>query len=121
MRVEGSLNFSGATKAAREGALEGLMIGGELVLGDSNEQVPHEDGDLERTGAVSGEMTSKGPKVAISYRDVAYRGQAVQQHEDMTLKHDSGRNAKFLERALAANRDRVREAVAGALRKRFGG
>ena len=121
MKVVGSINFDGASKAAREASLEGLLVGGELVLGDSNEQVPHEEGDLERTGAVSGEMDAKGPKVAISYRDVAYRGQAVQQHEDMTLKHDSGRNAKFLERALAANRDRVREAVAGALRKRFGG
>ena len=120
MKVVGSLDFGKASRAAQEAAYEGLMIGGELVLGDSNEQVPHEDGDLERTGAVSGEKGAK-PKVAISYRDVAYRGQAVQQHEDMTLKHDDGRNAKFLERALAANRDRVREALAGALRKRFGG
>ena len=119
MRIEGNLNIPGATKAARDASYEGLLIGGELVLGDSNEQVPHEDGDLERTGAVSGDPAAV--KVAISYRDVAYRGQAVQQHEDMTLKHDDGRNAKFLERAIAANRDRVREAVAGSLRKRFGG
>jgi hypothetical protein len=78
--------------------------------------VPHEDGDLERTGAV----TVEGRKAAISYRDVAYKGQATDQHENMTYKHDEGRNAKFLERAMAANRDAALEAVAGRLRKAFG-
>lgn len=119
MKISGHLNIAFATKAAREAGYEGLLLGGELVLGDSNEQIPHEDGDLERTGAVSGDQEAL--QVAVSYRDVAFRGQAVKMHEDMTLKHDSGRNAKYLERALAANRDRVREAVAGSLRKRFGG
>lgn len=116
--MSGELNIKAATAATREAAYQGLLIGGELVLGDSNSQVPHEDGDLERTGAVSGDPAAL--KVAISYRDVAYKGQAVDQHENMTLKHDEGRNAKFLEKALAANRDKVREAVAGQLRKRFG-
>jgi hypothetical protein len=60
-------------------------------------------------------------KVAVSYRDVAYAGQAVHQHEDMSIKHDSGRNAKYLERALASTRDKVLEAVQGQLRKAFGG
>lgn len=119
--MSGSLDFGKGIDAAREGTFEGLMIGGEIVLGVSNEQVPHEDGDLERTGAVSGDAAGAKPRVAISYRDVAYKGQAVDQHENMALKHDAGRNAKFLERALAASRDKVREAVAGALRKRFGG
>ena len=119
--MSGTLQIGAATKAAREATLAGLLIGGEIVLGTSNEQVPHEEGDLMRTGAVSADDGGSRPKVAISYRDVAYRGQAVQQHEDMSLKHDSGRNAKFLERALASNRDTVREAVAGQLRKRFGG
>lgn len=117
--MSGALNIKGANDAARDAAYKGLLLGGELVLGDSNEQIPHEDGDLERTGAVSGDPAAV--KVAISYRDVAYKGQAVDQHENMTIKHDDGRNAKFLEKALNANRDRVREAVAGQLRKRFGG
>lgn len=117
--MSGFLDIKGASNAAREAAYKGLLIGGELVLGDSNAQVPHEDGDLERTGAVSGDP--EAVKVAVSYRDVAYKGQAVDQHENMAYKHDAGRNAKFLEKALVANRDRVREAVAGQLRKRFGG
>lgn len=109
--------MKGATEEAKRASMVGLLIGGELVLGASNQQVPHEDGDLERTGAVSGETG----RVAISYRDVAYPGQAVDQHEDMTLKHDEGRNAKYLERALQSERDKVLEAVAGQLRKAFGG
>lgn len=119
MRLEGSLNLSGATDIVKRAAFEGLLIGGEEVLGVSNTQVPHEDGDLERTGAVSGDVASM--RVAISYRDVAYKGQAVQQHEDLTLKHDEGRNAKYLERALNSLHGKVLEAVAGRIRRATGG
>ena len=107
----------GKVNEAKDGAiLKGLGIGGLIILEASNGQIPHEDGDLERTGAVSVE----GRKAAISYRDVAYKGQATDQHENMALKHDPGRNAKFLERAMNANRDVALDAVAGQLRKVFG-
>lgn len=115
----GALRLGEATITAKGAAFKGLLIGGELTLQVSNDQVPHEDGDLERTGAVSGDPGSV--KVAISYRDVAYKGQAVDQHENMTLNHDPGRNAKYLERAMNSTRDQVLEAVAGQLRKAFGG
>lgn len=114
--------LSGLEKASQrvlEGAMDGLLVGGEMVLGVSNDQVPHEDGDLERTGAVTSDAEAR--KVAISYRDVAYEGQAEQQHEDMTLNHDEGRNAKFLENALNTQGGVVLEAVAGGIRRKIGG
>lgn len=116
MEWKNGLDFRKANQAVKDGAAKGLAIGGRIILDASNEQVPHEDGDLERTGGVSVE----GWKAAISYRDVAYKGQATDQHENMTLKHDPGRNAKFLERAMNANRDTALEAVGGQLRRVFG-
>lgn len=119
MKYEDRLNIKAAGEKVRNAAFLGLLMGGEVTLGVSNDQVPHEDGDLERTGGVTGDPAAL--KVAVSYRDVAYRGQAVQQHEDMSLHHDDGRNAKFLERAMAATRDKVLAAVAGQVRKVTGG
>lgn len=116
MQWKDNLDLKKANDAKNAAIVKGLGLGGHIILEDSNEQVPLEDGDLRRTGAVSVE----GRKAAISYRDVAYKGQATDQHENMSLKHDPGRNAKFLERAMNRNRDVALEAVAGQLRKVFG-
>lgn len=102
-----------AAKAGVEGALSGLLIGGEHVLGVSNSQVPFEEGDLSASGSVSDDGEGK---VAISY-DEDY---AVVQHEDMSLQHDAGRNAKFLENAINSERDRVMEFVHESVRRRVG-
>ena len=72
---------------------QGLWAAGEHILGVSNEQVPHEEGDLMVSGAVSQDDAGM---TAVSY-DTPY---AVVQHEDLTMKHDSGRNAKYLENAI---------------------
>lgn len=119
MKIEQRLNLKEVTARKDRAKMVGLLMGGETVLKTSNQRVPHEDGDLERTGAVTGDVEQS--KVAISYRDVAYRGQAVDQHENMQLRHDEGRQAKYLESAVADNRDAVLQAVAGQLRKAFNG
>lgn len=95
-----------ASVALIDGIGEGLLVGGEHVLGVSNAQAPLEDGDMIRTGAVSQDPATK--RTAISY-DTPY---AVKQHEDMSLQHDAGRNAKFLERAIASEAGTVLQIVA---------
>lgn len=102
-----------AAKAGPEGALAGLILGGEHVLGVSNSRVPFEEGDLAGSGSVSDDGESV---VAISY-DEDY---APRQHEDMSLKHDAGREAKFLEKSINEERDRVTEFVAEGARRRLG-
>lgn len=66
---------------------------GEHILQVGNSHVPHEDGTLERSGAVSDPHDGE----ATVYYDTPY---AVVQHEDLTLQHDAGRTAKWLENAL---------------------
>jgi hypothetical protein len=100
-------------EAKDKGTKRGLRVGGEHVLGVSNERVPHEDGDLERSGAVSQDDDGN---TAISY-DTPY---AIRQHEDMSLHHDSGRQAKYLESAILSERATVLQIVAAAIKKEIG-
>lgn len=97
-------------KAAKdEGVKRGLLLGARLVLDTSNRMVPHESGDLERDGGTS----IDGSTAAIAYgRSASTKDYAVVQHEDMSLHHDSGRSAKYLENALNSTRDQVAQIIA---------
>lgn len=89
----------------------GLWVGAEYLLGQSNEMVPHEEGDLEASGAVS--QDEADGTTAISY-DTDY---AVVQHEDMSLHHDEGRQAKFLETAMTRDRANALAIVRNVMRE----
>ncbi|MBM7767358.1 minor capsid protein [Glutamicibacter nicotianae] len=89
----------------RNASGRGLGLAAEHVLGESNKIIPHEEGTLQNTGATS--VDTKNLRAAVSY-NTPY---AVVQHEDLSLRHDEGRQAKFLETALASEKDAVREIV----------
>ncbi len=91
--------------------MRGLVMAGEHILNVSNRQVPHEDGDLERSGVVSSSDPSD-LTVAVSY-DTPY---AVIQHEDLSLRHDAGRNAKFLSNACSSESRTAGRIIAQAVR-----
>lgn len=86
---------------ARQAAADGLSDGAEHVLQLSRRRVPIEEGTLERSGRAS--VDDSQLLAAVSY-DTAY---AVRQHEDMSLRHDDGRQAKYLESALNEARAEV--------------
>jgi hypothetical protein len=44
----------------------------------------------------------------------------VVQHEDMSMKHDAGRNAKFLELAINSEREAVLQIVASTMKQEAG-
>lgn len=92
-------------------AARGLGLAAEHVLGESNKNVPHEEGTLENTGSAS--LDERELQAAVSY-NTPY---AAVQHEDMTLRHDNGRTAKYLENAMNAETDAVREIIAKAIKK----
>lgn len=72
-------------------SFDGTELAAEYLLGESNAIIPHEEGDLERSGEVSSDESTG--EVVVSYD----RPYAVKQHEDLTLRHDEGRKAKYLE------------------------
>lgn len=95
----------------RAGAVAGLKLGTEHVLGASRAIVPLEEGTLERSGVASvdaNELTG-----AVSY-DTVY---AVPQHENLDWQHDEGRSAKYLEIPMTEESDTVAELVAAEIRK----
>lgn len=100
------LNVDDARRAGRKGARRGLFHATEHLLQVSRAHVPIEEGTLERSGVAS--VDDAELVGAVSY-DTPY---AVKQHEDLTLQHDAGRTAKYLERAFDSERQEVAELIA---------
>ena len=100
-----------ATEAASRRALQ---LGAEHILTEANDRVPHEYGDLMRSGDVdTGTDVSGDLAASISY-DTPY---AVMQHENLDLEHKNGREAKWLERTMNDEMDGVQRFMADELRK----
>lgn len=106
-----NLNIDRVKRSTHAAAERGVLKAAEHVLQISNQRVPIEEGTLERSGAASAE----GLKGTVSY-DTPY---AVRQHEDMSYRHDAGRQAKFLESALTGEREKVLRVVGDELRGEF--
>jgi len=107
------LNWNGrrVTEQQRAGAVRGLRMAAEHLLGESRQEVPIEEGTLERSGVASVDEASM--RAAVSY-DTPY---AVRQHEDLDLRHDQGRKAKYLEDPMNRERSTMLEIIAAQIRR----
>lgn len=116
MEYQWTNNKIPGVQAAIQAALQrGLRTAGEHILNVSNGQVPLEEGDLARSGVVSSADGSE-LTVAISY-DTPY---AVRQHEDLSLRHDPGRNAKYLSNACSSEAKTAGRLIARAVKSVVG-
>lgn len=97
-------------KEFHDQAARGLALAGEHVKGEAQKRVPIEEHTLENSAAVSTDPDNL--QVAVTF-DTPY---AVYQHEVLDLKHDAGREAKYLENAINAEIDTVRNIVAMSIR-----
>lgn len=100
-----------ATAAIRRGAARGLLAAAEHLLGESRKVVPIEEATLERSGHA--EVDDSALVARVSY-DTPY---AVRQHEDLTLGHDPGRQAKYLEEPADREGKVIGEIVAREIRR----
>lgn len=98
-RVQINWEGDAAKEVMRRSAARGLHRAAEFVLGESRKVVPIEEGTLSRSGATD---TDEALLVATVSYDTPY---AVKQHEDLSLHHDAGRHAKYLETPLVNTRD----------------
>lgn len=108
------IDMAGAARQSKAGAARGLFLAAEHVLQVSRTMVPIEEGTLERSGSAS--VDGDRLRAAVSY-DTPY---AVVQHEDLTMQHDSGRTAKYLERAMNSESDVIAELIAREVRRELG-
>lgn len=82
----------------RRRAVRALRSAGEYLLGEAVAIVPLDTGALSNSGKVT--VDAQKLTVTVSF-DTPY---AEQQHEDLTLHHPGGREAKYLEGPLTRGR-----------------
>ncbi|MFF5228448.1 hypothetical protein [Dactylosporangium sp. NPDC000521] len=104
-------NGAAISEAVREAAADGVTIAAEHLLGEARPLVPIEEATLERSGAV---VVDRDALAAAVVFDTEY---AVRQHEDMTYRHDQGRQAKYLEEPRERERDTMLELFAARVRR----
>jgi hypothetical protein len=95
----------------REGAARGVYLAAEHVLQLSNEVVPLDEAELQRSGVASADAPSLTGMVSY---DTEY---AVVQHERLDYRHAPGRTAKYLERSLNGARTEVAAIIAAQVRR----
>lgn len=102
---------SGVQRELRQAAARGLFLGAEHVLSVSNDKVPLDEGTLQHSGTAS---VDEADLTAMASYDTPY---AARQHEELDYEHAPGREAKFLENALNAERSTVLALVAAEMRR----
>ncbi len=98
-----------------DAAFKGLEVAAEHLLQVSSFLAPLEEGTLSRSGEASGDRSQM--TTAVSY-DTPY---AVIQHENLTFRHDEGKQAKYLEEPMHTEKDTIAELVAQPVRDLLGG
>lgn len=97
----------------REAAVKALQESGELILDESNQLAPIDEGTLINSGNAG---VDEADLTAVVSYDTPY---AVRQHYDLELTHKNGRQALFLQKAFDSNRARVIDHIAAALRRKL--
>lgn len=112
--VEITWNGAAASATARRGAVRGLELSTQLLLGEAVKIVPLDEGTLQHSGkATVNEVDLEG---IVSF-DTPY---AVRQHEDLTLHHANGRQAKYLETPWRDNAPRFAQIIAEQIKRALG-
>lgn len=86
----------------------GIKDAAEYLLDKSLQVVPLDESTLANSGNTSVDENS-----ATVYFDTPY---AIKQHEDLTLQHINGRQAKYLENPLKENRKKLQDIIANKIK-----
>lgn len=110
-----------AMRRIRAGAVTGLTKAAHALLAESQSRVPVDSGDLRRSGTVH-PATMAELQSAVSYSALSEDGYpyGIRQHEDMTLSHPHGGEAKFLEKPAREMQDKLMRVVATEIRRAVG-
>lgn len=110
-RSELTWDGDAAGKKIRGATVKGLRLWAENLLTESRAIVPLDEATLQRSGVAS--VDEAALAAAVSY-DTPY---AVRQHEDETLRHPGGRQAKYLEKPFIETRYLAARIIANQVRK----
>ncbi len=87
----------------------GLLLAGQHLGSESQALVPIEEHTLEESMSVTGDRVAM--EVVVSY-DTPY---AARQHEETGWRHDSGRQAKYLEQPMHTEQSAMLHIIARAV------
>jgi hypothetical protein len=109
MAVQSSWNADAIIAQVEAGAETGVFEATEVLLAQSVDLAPIEEGTLTNSGTA----TAEGTKGSVGF-NTPY---ALIQHERLDFRHPNGRTAKYLERPANAFTPEFEEIVAGAIRR----
>lgn len=107
-------NLHQAADAARDGAIRGLLLAAEHVLGEAVAVVPLLEGTLAHSGAAR--VDEENLTSTVSFGTVY----ATRQHEELTWRHAPGRQAKYLEEPWLREAQTSAAIIARAIREDMG-
>lgn len=102
------VNLKAHTEQIKRDAAKGLAAAAENILAEAVRIVPLEEGTLQNSGVTR----IDGLTAAVGFGAGAAAPYAVRQHEDLSLHHDQGRTAKYLEKPFMAAKPTVAVTVA---------
>ena len=105
------VHWDGDNGAALAGAVAGLGLAAEHLLGVSTGVAPIEESTLIRSAVA--DVDADDLRASVSY-DTVY---AARQHEELTWRHDPGRQAKYLEEPAEAEAETMVAIIAAAIRE----
>lgn len=103
--------FRVAARRERAGAARGLRAAAEHLLGLAQDVVPLEEGVLMASGNTD---VDEHALEASVYFDTVY---AARQHEEVTWRHDPGRQAKYLEAPYRDARAELTRIIGAQIRR----
>jgi hypothetical protein len=115
VEVEVEWRGKAATAAAKRGAIRGLQLSTELLLGEAVKIVPLEEATLQDSGKATVDEEKLEGKVTF---ETPY---AVVQHERLDFHHPNGRKAKYLETPWRENAEKFAELIAFQIKRALGG
>jgi len=119
MRVQVRWHTAEANARQRRETKRALGRAAEYVLQESNKYVPHDDGDLERSGNTDVEQHQGfgGTKTSSSvFYDTPY---AIKMHEHPEYNFQGGRKGKYLDKTINETKEEVKRYLAEAYRRAF--
>lgn len=97
--------------ASHQGAIRGLRLASEHLLGAARPETPLREGDLDRSGKA--ETRPAQLMAAVSFNTVYAR----RQHEETTWRHPIRGKAKYLEDPFNRERDVMLQIIAVQVRR----
>jgi hypothetical protein len=118
-------NLESIDRRTPEAARESLYEIGEETFDKTQDLVPRDEGTLAESGElVPPRFVSGGRDIELNIRYGApgsgAEDYAVRQHEDLTLNHPYGGEAKYVERPMAESYQTFRQRIGRKIRQKLG-